>query len=444
MFVGILLVLIFIFFAALMYLKKLPALLALPLMAMCLYVVGSFAFNFNAGIPFIEVIKNVIKGLLKVVISDGSVRLSNAIFAVIFGSILAQVVKETGIAKTLIRFAAELGGDKPVVVATVLTIVTALLFSVLGGLGGVIMVASLIFPILLSLGIHPQTVGCVFLLGLSLGGTFNFANWQLYKDVLGLTQAQIFSFALPFGGLFFVTTFIFLFLDLKKEKPIYTFSVPEKSEKLNILSLFTPIIPIVLVFGMQIYNRLRNEPTGFEFPIITAMLVGIIYGILTAVKNGEKINTLMKCTYESFAEIAPAVALMIGIGMLFVAVTSTEVSTYMAPLISKLLPSSKIGYLLFFSILAPLALYRGPFNLWGMGSGLVAIILASKTMSAPAIMAALMSVGMIQGVCDPTNTHNVWVANYLKIDVQIILKKTLPYMWILAVVGLLLGSIFYY
>jgi len=59
-------------------------------------------------------------------------------------------------------------------------------------------------------------------------------------------------------------------------------------------------------------------------------------------------------------------------------------------------------------------------------------------------MGAFMSTGMIQGVSDPTNTHNVWIANYTNTDVQDILKRTLPYMWVLAFIGLILSAVLYY
>ena len=61
-----------------------------------------------------------------------------------------------------------------------------------------------------------------------------------------------------------------------------------------------------------------------------------------------------------------------------------------------------------------------------------------------AIMAAFMSVGQIQGVCDPTNTHNVWVANYLDITTQKILRRTIPYIWTVALIGLIIAGVRYF
>jgi hypothetical protein len=93
---------------------------------------------------------------------------------------------------------------------------------------------------------------------------------------------------------------------------------------------------------------------------------------------------------------------------------------------------------LVFSLIAPLSLYRGPLSIWGMGSGIVSLIQKATTLSSQAIMGMLMSVGQIQGVCDPTNTQNIWIANYLGTDTQILLRKTIPYAWLAVVCGLLL------
>jgi hypothetical protein len=46
----------------------------------------------------------------------------------------------------------------------------------------------------------------------------------------------------------------------------------------------------------------------------------------------------------------------------------------------------------------------------------------------------------VQGVSDPTNTHNVWIANNLNLDIQRILRATLPYVWATAFVGLAIGA----
>jgi hypothetical protein len=113
------------------------------------------------------------------------------------------------------------------------------------------------------------------------------------------------------------------------------------------------------------------------------------------------------------------------------------------PVLNAILPSTPLTYVLVFAALAPLSLYRGPLNLWGMGAGLAAMMAAAPGLGAAAVMAALLSVGQIQGVCDPTNTHNVWIANYVGTDVQRLLRRTIVYVWPAAIAGLILAALLF-
>jgi hypothetical protein len=194
----------------------------------------------------------------------------------------------------------------------------------------------------------------------------------------------------------------------------------------------------------------RFYPTApaYDFPISVALILGILYGAISTWKRGQStVQLLTKAAFDGVGAVGPALVIMLGIGMVLIATMSPEVSAVMQPILKAVVPHGNstgaiIGYVAFFTILAPLALYRGPLNLWGMGSGLIGAL--NGLMPAGAIMGAFMSVGMIQGVSDPTNTQNVWIANYTNTDVQDILKRTLPYMWILAVIGLLVSAVLYY
>lgn len=59
------------------------------------------------------------------------------------------------------------------------------------------------------------------------------------------------------------------------------------------------------------------------------------------------------------------------------------------------------------------------------------------------LMAALLSVGQLQGICDPTNTHNVWTAGFLGIATRRLLLLTLPYAVVMAFLGLVMAAVRY-
>ena len=46
----------------------------------------------------------------------------------------------------------------------------------------------------------------------------------------------------------------------------------------------------------------------------------------------------------------------------------------------------------------------------------------------------------MQAVCDPTNSHNAWVSDFTKIDVNEYLKKTILWIMISTLVGLVVAS----
>jgi hypothetical protein len=56
------------------------------------------------------------------------------------------------------------------------------------------------------------------------------------------------------------------------------------------------------------------------------------------------------------------------------------------------------------------------------------------------LMAAFFSVGMLQGVCDPTNTHNVWIANYCRVPVNELTRLLVPWVLVIVLAGLAAGA----
>jgi Na+/H+ antiporter NhaD/arsenite permease-like protein len=459
MLVGIGCIAVFILMAFLMSTRRLTALLALPLMAVALAFIG--------GVPG--------RDILEEVLAKGAVKLNATYTTTMFGAMLAELLNRLGIAKSLIRWVAEFAGEEPYILGIVIVLVTALLFSTLGGLGAVIMVGTIILPVLLSIGISQATAGALFLFGINLGGMFNIANWQLYMDVLSIPRDQIISFVLPFGII--VTSLIaaFLALELKQAKnigyavaaialTIVAFMLLQSGMHGDAQSAAAHIsgrsitISFLCLIALSIYAIYRQSTgadmnPGFvlltpivplvfvlllHWDFIPAFMAGIAFATLSTWKK-DSLNTLNRSIIDGITSVIPAVVLMIGIGMLINAVKHPKVSAAIAPFLSQIIPTVAWQYVLVFSLVAPLSLYRGPLSLWGMGSGIVSLIQKATTLSSQAIMGMVMSVGQVQGICDPTNTHNIWIATYLSTDTQTLLRKTFPYAWIAVVAGLTLS-----
>jgi len=442
-----------------MYSRRLSALLALPLMAVALAIVS--------GVPG--------KDILAEIIAKGALKLNATYTTTMFGAMLAELLNRLGVAKALVRWVAEFAGDNPFYLGILLTAVTALLFSTLGGLGAVIMVGTIALPVMLSLGIANATTGALFLFGISLGGMFNIAAWQLYIDVLGIPKEEIIAFIVPFALIMSALIVVFLAVELKKSK-----NIPSAAGSLLFLSLIFWLIQKyfkvdtavsqattdpqsiigagVVLLALSAYAAYRSfqnkkDTPGFvlltpliplalvllfHWDFIPAFIAGFVFAALGSWQQ-DSLNELNRSIIDGISAVIPAVVLMIGIGMLITAVRHPSIAGAIEPILKYTIPTRPWKYVVVFTLAAPLALYRGPLSIWGMGSGLVSLMQKVTLLPSRAIMGMLLSVGQVQGICDPTNTQNVWIASYLGIDTLVLLRKTLPYAWLAVVLGLSLS-----
>ena len=207
-FEGILILLVFFIFAGLMISRKLPTILALPLMGITIAVI--------VGIPFKDIINDVIMA--------GSVKLTSSIVVVIFGSMFARVIMKTGISDSIIKKAAELAGDKPIPIAITLTTAIAFVFLGMNGLGAVIMIGSIALPIMTSVGIKPIVAGSLLLLGMQTGLAANAGNYGTQIGIFGGGTISLFYIpALIISG---IITLIFIFVNVKPNKERSTWALP--------------------------------------------------------------------------------------------------------------------------------------------------------------------------------------------------------------------------
>lgn len=413
--IGILVV--FAIFGLLMMIEYVPTFIALAAMAIGIGLVGGMAPSAIFGS----------------VIVDGSFRLSDAYVAVIFGAALGALVEKTGIAEDMVKTAAELGGDSPLVVSILLYVAIAAAFSSLAGLGAYIMVATIVFPIMISVGMPRQTVAGITLLGFSNGIMFNPANWVFYADVTGIQLQGVMVWAIPTGIAAFLSGIAYIVYQTRKTTVQDTWAEGADSRQdfeknVPTYALIAPIVPVGLVIA------------GVE--VLPAFVIGILFtAILSrpgvdALKNPKQtMNQITQAFHEGIGNAAAAITLMVVIGWLLIVVFSDPVSATMEPLLSAIIPENMLLYTVMFIVLAPLALYRGPLNLWGLGSGIIGV-LAAIGVNPQLITTTAVSALRVQAPADPTNTHNAWSSDELDVNVNEITKSVLPFAWVTAAAGI--------
>ena len=415
---------IFLVFAAcvaLMMARKLPTILALPIMAIGIALV--------AGIPFVSSDADTFT-IAKDVLEGGAMRMSTAIAGLMFGGWFGKILTKVGVTHTIIRKAAELAGDKPLPIALAFLVVCSLIFAASNGLGMVILVGTIIIPIMISAGVDPMTAGAVLLFSNGIGVTFSVGTLGVYIDTLGLPLETVTSYSWLCAIPLIVVAVAWIVFSIQRGSKVrkawaMPAAEPVSDKNVRTIALISPIVPVILVFA-------------FKMPLVPAIMIGIIVTlILSTPRNAVQVVTGARV--EGIQETAGATALMIGIGMTLKAVMAPEVATVLQPVISAIIPKNAIMFVLVFGLLSFLAIYRGPLNVWGLGSGIVALLAASG-MNPIAAMVALRLDSNVQAVCDPTNSHNVWVSDFTKVDVNEYLKKTILWIVVSTLVGLVIAS----
>ncbi len=406
---------VFIVAAALMYARVLPALLAVPLMALGIAAVAGAG---RAG--------------LESTIVEGTVKLAPVIVTVIFGALLSRVTLSTGIAETIVSYAAEFGGDRPAVLALALAAAVAVLFTSLTGLGAIIMVGSIVLPIMLTIGVPRKTAATLFMLAFALGFIFNIAQWTFYTKTFGVERAQMQPYAFALAAIDVAALVVFTAVRFRATRGYATWAIaaeePLARKRAPLVALVTPVLPILLYFFAG------TSP-------IVAFALAALFGALTTAPR-RAIGTLVAAAIRGVEDVAPAVLLFMGIGMLLVATGLPTVKAALAPLVSAIAPRSWFGYVVLFGVLSPLALYRGPLNPFGVGIAVYTVLAGLGVLPAVTLVAAIMAVVQVQNACDPTNTQNVWVANFTGVRVDEITKLTLPYQTAVAIAATLAVVLF--
>ena len=400
---------VFLIFAVLMYLRLVPAILAVPAMAVVMGVV--------AGVPPAQ---------LGALLVTGSGALAPVIVAVVFGALLGRVTIDTGIARALVNLAAEYGGENPFVLSMVLCAVVALLFVTFSGLGAIIMVGSIVLPIMMTTGVPRKVAATLFLMAFALGFIFNIANWQFYTKLFGVDQGQLIGYAIALAVVDVLALVIYAAIAFRRERDYATWAVRAEdaaSARVPAWALIAPVLPIVLYFA-----------PGLHLNPILAFPIAAIYAAL-AVRPRRAVQTLVAAGIRGVEDVAPAILLFVGIGMLFTLTQAPAFKAALEPIVAGGWAHNPIAFVAIFGIASPLALYRGPLNPFGVGIAIFTVLLTSGALPPLVLVAAVMAVVQVQNVCDPTNTANVWVANFTGTPIDEITKRTLPFQAGVAIVA---------
>ncbi|MFC8128369.1 TRAP transporter large permease subunit [Streptomyces sp. NPDC057302] len=404
---------------AAMLTRKLPTAFALVLLGVVIALV--------AGAPLTGK-----ESVFDTVLQEGAPMLASTMIAVLLGSWLGKLLDETGIAGTIVRKIVEFGGDRPTVVALGVLAVSALIGTVTGSAPAAMLAGIIGIPAMVAVGIPKVTAAGTILMGIAVGVPFELPIWQFFSTALDLPVPTVRGFMVKLFPLALVAAVAFVLVESRRRGVEHTWSLktaPDKRgsrrERLGDApwyALLTPVVPLVLALG-------------FELAIIPSLLAGVLYALVTTTRPREMNKRLLRTLYGGFEVAAPPIALFIAIGILLAAVKLPGAIEALEPLVKAVSPQNPVLFVLVFTLLVPLCLYRGPLNVYGLGAGIAGVLIAAGIYPAVAVLGLAASYNQVFGVADPTSTQTVWSAQYAGVGPQQVMVRTLPYVWAVALGG---------
>ncbi|MER6601922.1 TRAP transporter large permease subunit [Streptomyces parvus] len=416
---GVVILLVMAAGVAAMLTRKLPTGFALVLLAV--------AIAFIAGAPLTGE-----NSVLDTVLQEGAPALAATMVAILLGSWLGKLLDETGIAGTLVRKIVEFGGDRPVVVALGVLAVSTLVGTVTGSAPAAMLAGIIGIPAMIAVGIPKVTAAGTILMGIAAGMPFELPIWQFFSTALELPIPTVRGFMLKLFPFALAAAVLFVLVETRRRGVEHAWSLKSASTKpvsrraqlgdAPWYALLTPVVPLVLALG-------------FEVAILPSMLAGVLYALLTTTRPREMNKRLLRTLYGAFEVAAAPMVLFIAIGILLAAVKLPGAVESLEPLVKAVSPQNPVLFVLVFTLLVPLCLYRGPLNVFGLGAGIAGVLIAAGIYPAVAVLGLATSYNQVFGVSDPTSTQTVWSAQYAGVTPQQVMLRTLPYVWAVALGG---------
>ncbi|MFE4373437.1 TRAP transporter large permease subunit [Streptomyces sp. NPDC056835] len=416
---GVVILLVMAAGVAAMLTRRLPTAFALVILAVVI--------AFLAGAPLTGE-----SSVLDTVVQEGAPALAATMIAILLGSWLGKLLDETGIAGTLVRKIVEFGGDRPVVVALGVLAVSTLVGTVTGSAPAAMLAGIIGIPAMIAVGIPKVTAAGTILMGIAAGMPFELPIWQFFSTALELPVDTVRGFMMKLFPFALAAAVLFVLIETRRRGVEHAWSLKSGSpkstsrrEKLGDApwyALLTPLVPLILALGLDV-------------AILPSMLAGVLYALITTTRPGEMSKRLLRTLYGAFEIAAAPIVLFIAIGILLAAVKLPGAVEALEPLIKAVSPQNPVLFVVVFTLLVPLCLYRGPLNVYGLGAGIAGVLIAAGIYPAVAVLGLATSYNQVFGVADPTSTQTVWSAQYAGVTPQQVMLRTLPYVWAVALGG---------
>ncbi|MCZ4356853.1 citrate transporter [Enterococcus lactis] len=361
---------------------------------------------------------------------------------VFFGAFFGRVLVDSGIAATLIRKVVELGGDKPRITMSLLCVVTAVIFMSMTGIGPVISIAVIVLPILMSLGISVPVALFSFMGSIMAGIFANIVNFKQYQTIYAgfnpAAESYTYNDYFQIGMIGMVVSLVVVLTVAnismnKKKRYAMAANVPAEGDDAPMISWLAVLLPVLGVVLL-------------DLPIILGFILAGIWALLFTGKLRGGYKEICRQFAKLFTDGAVDVTPMVGFLMTLAMFNNSAAyaSPYFSAIFGDLIPQSPLVLAIVFAILTPLGFFRGPMNLVGSGSAILAVVLAVNPTMSPAFLFPLFAITTIAPQhLDITQSWVAWGLGYTKVTSREYMKKSIPTGWIIGAILCLITFFLY-
>src|SRR6185295_18870511 len=229
-----------------------------------------------AGIGIDDIQKKVLQG--------GGVAYASAVIIIVFGAWFAQVLIQTGIAESVIRSAVELAGDRPLATAMTITLVTALLFTSMYGVGAAIAIGVIALPIMLSQGIPARVAAPVFTMGVGAGAFVNLVQFGTFEKLFpGIKyEAPWLTYFFIGMAVYILIAWLMIWINLRKLGLRHAASANTGAPVRKRTPYYTYLVPVFPVFMIMV----------FKWQIIPTFILSIVLALALTARSRSFQGTL--------------------------------------------------------------------------------------------------------------------------------------------------------
>lgn len=355
---------------------------------------------------------------------------------IFIGSWLGQVLLKTGIASTIIRKAVELGGDRPIVTASLLSILTTLIFCSVYGAGAVIGIGVIVLPIMLSLGVPKAVATASYIMSVGAGMYSNAVIFAEKQAVLLLNETnpeytyQVYAKVGYVGTVVQLVIILMMLATMLRKKPVaraWAADVPtgETTKDVPVYALIAPFLPVILIIF-------------FKWNALPAFLAAIFYALLVCGYGGKGMSDVVSRTlYDGIMDAAPLIGFLFFQGI-FTAAANAD-AYFFQQTIGGIIPASTLMLAIIFAVGTPLGLFRGPMSVFGVGPVLFAVINGLGIFSVPFLFALFQFTGIATTISScVTQSWTIWAVNYNKVTTKEFMLTAFPWCWVANIINCML------